>query len=139
MAKKLAMIETGPAIILQQQAELEVLARQAAQLGSQAQPLPTHVDFVSYLSELAEEEDVTLVTLPTERREMLQGYPIAEINFSLSGSFQDILRVIYQIEKTDKVGTLSRCKLEKQLVQTGLERKAFLIAEVEMRRLLQER
>ena len=65
-------------------------------------------------------------------------YNIAGIDLALEGKFQHILKVLYQIEHQDRVGSVAYLEMERDKVKVRDRKKEVLLATVKINRLLNE-
>lgn len=134
---KTRVVDDADLAIVNRQVRLKELNAQINQLQEFGVRLQSHADLVAYVEKSCHERGLTLVRLPLESMEDVEGVQIARIDLSVEGMFHDILGLIYQLEYKDQVGSVARVALEKRKLRVRGERKEMLVAEIQMYRLQQ--
>lgn len=90
---------------------------------------------VAYLEAQCQAKNLKITRLPEAANENEAGFQVQSTQFSLEGSFSDILSVIYQIEQKDQLGQLTQVQLETQYVRQNGQKKRFLLAHITLQKL----
>ncbi|MFK7921316.1 MAG: hypothetical protein AB8H47_05140 [Bacteroidia bacterium] len=90
---------------------------------------------VSYLESQCQTKNLKITRLPEAANENQAGFQVQSTQFSLEGSFSDILSLIYQIEQKDQLGQLTQVQLETQYFRQNGQKKRFLLAHITLQKL----
>lgn len=132
---KTRIVEDADLAIVNRQVRLKELTDEIGALQKFGVRLNSHAEFIQYMEEACQELGLTLVQLPLETMEDVDGYQIARIDFSVEGMFHDILSLVYQLEQKDRVGSVDRVQLERRNIRVRNERKEMLVGEIRINRL----
>ena len=115
--------------------QLKQLALRAQQMRSPSVKIEGHLDFVGYLEDVCQQQGVKIISHPQESSEQVADFSLADERFSLQGKLPALLKVIYQLEYQDRVGTIVYSSLVRELVGFGGSRKQLLLAHIQLKRL----
>jgi|GEM_PF-3753909 len=135
---KTLVVEDADLEIVNRQVRLKELSTSIRDQQAHGVSLHGHADFLRYTDSLSAGLGLHLVALPLETVEDLDGYRVAHIDFSVEGMFHDILRLVYQMEYTDQVGSVAQVNLEHQSIRVRSQKREVLIASIRLNRLLKK-
>lgn len=130
---KVYKIEHAPQIIAKLDAEQKSWDKN--HFGQKRSPIQTHLDFVTYLEELSQEENCRTLAIPIEEIIHKASYSLSIERFSLEANLHKLLKVVHRLEVEDQIGSLNFMDLKKRKVQIGNKKKEILLAELELQRL----
>lgn len=123
-----------PSQLKQQEAHLASLEQQADSIEQKREALGNPIAFASYLEAVCRKHEVRLVTMPGMHHTAETQANRKEERFSLQGDFHKILRLLFQVEQKDQLGSVTRTSFTLQQVRAGHHKRQLLIADVVMER-----
>lgn len=133
---KTAIIEDADLQIVNRQVRLKELSDKIRNMQNRGVELNSHVALMQYIETACLERDLLLIQLPQAHIEDLDGYQVSHVQFSIEGMFHDILRLIYQIESKDRIGSIAKADLELKNMRIGDDRAQMLVATIHLNRLV---
>ncbi|MEM6766902.1 MAG: hypothetical protein AAF655_18340 [Bacteroidota bacterium] len=130
----LRKITEAEALSLSNQVELAQLTQRANIYQPHKVEVRSHLQFVDYLSKACANQHVKLVSMPKETAKNIENYIISEEQFSIQGSFRNILNLIYQVEFQDRIGRLSYLTIERKVIRSLGKQRQILIADISLKR-----
>lgn len=134
---KTAVIVDADMEIVNRQVQLKQLSDRIRGAQSRDSLVGTHVQLMQYIERFCDQNQLRLIQLPKENIQDIEGYEIAAIDFSVQGGFHNIIRLIYQLEAKDKIGTIAKADLELKTIRTDSDRQQLLVATLRLNRLIQ--
>lgn len=136
LEQKTSVIEDADLEIVNRQVRLKELSTNIRAQQAAGVELSGHADFLRYTESACSQLGLKMVALPLETVEDLDGYRVAHIDFSVEGMFHDILSLVYQMEYTDQVGSMTQVNLEHKSIRVRNRKREVLIASIRINRLL---
>lgn len=133
---KTARLAEADLEIVNRQVELKLLGDEIGRIQRPGVELADQVAFMAYLDTICQVRGLTLVRLPEEEVEQKEGFGIVKTEFQVEGMFHDILNLIYQLEYTDRVGSVGYVDLERKSVRVEDGRMDVLLGRVRLNRML---
>ncbi|MEM8897293.1 MAG: hypothetical protein AAGC85_04280 [Bacteroidota bacterium] len=131
----LQKIASADILLQEQRVELEKLTSRSQQNGNRLTPLNSHFQFVEYLTQKSQQQGVKMISLPTEKKEILSGYELIEDHFSVSGKLPAIMRFLYQLEVEDQVGRMVYLNVERRKIRIRANQRILLVADIKINRI----
>ncbi len=126
----------APQVIAQQKAMLKQLQAQAEHLQASSVRLEDQVAYTSYLELICQEYGVKMLSLPQETVSQVENYTISTEAFSLQGSLNGLLKVLYRLEHTDRVGSITRTNFQKKTRRRAGKKETVLVVDIHLKRLI---
>jgi hypothetical protein len=137
LKSKTALIQDADLEIVTRQVKLKELSTRIRTLQETRKELPTHIALMQYIEAQCDTHQVQMIQLPKETLQTIEGYTIAQVDFSVSGTFHHILNLLYQIEAQDRIGSIAKADLELKTLRMADDRQKLLVATIRLNRLLQ--
>lgn len=91
-------------------------------------------NFSQYLETICTRYSVKILSLPGDISSPPKNNQAITTNFSLQGSFRDIVQVLYHLEVVDRAGKITHLRWFREKIFLKGKREEFLVAQVEMKR-----
>ena len=131
-------IDQADAILRDQSLQQKRLKLQLRSMQSDRINLSGHLDLVQYLEKLSQENQLRILALPQELLEAVSGYTLLTERFRLEGKLHDLLRAIYQLEQSDRVGSIVACSFSLERILLQGKPQSMLVADLTLKRINRE-
>lgn len=138
LEKKVQVVEDADLEIVNRQVVLKQLGEEIANLQASGRPIESHAAFIAYADSLCGASDLSLVSMPVETVEVVGGYRIARIEFSVEGLFENINSLIYRLEQIDRIGSLDHAHIERRTIRIRNVPREIIVASLRVNRLVNE-
>jgi hypothetical protein len=135
---KTALARDADLETVNRQVELKRLSDGIRNMQASGKRIESHVQLMQYIEQYCAENSLRIIQLPKEGLEDVEGYEIAKVEFSVEGSFHDILRLVHQLESKDGIGSIDRAQLELKTVRVGGDQQRMLIGSISLNRLIHQ-
>jgi hypothetical protein len=138
LERKTALVKDADLETVNRQVQLKTLSDGIRNLQSSGRALASHVELMQYIEAFCAAHALRMIQLPQETLEDVEGYEIAKVEFSVEGSYHNILRLLHQLEAVDAIGSIDRAQLELKTIRVGDDRKRMLVGSIRLNRLIHQ-
>ncbi|MEM7036792.1 MAG: hypothetical protein AAF570_07430 [Bacteroidota bacterium] len=139
LEQKTALVKDADLEIVQRQVKLKSLGQEIQAVQQVGKELSSHIELMEYVDSLCLDYGLELIRLPEEEIQEVGGYSVAHARFSVTGTYRDIVGLLFHLETKDRIGSVAYANVERQTIRVRNVRREMLVATFGINRLINER